>query len=306
MAATTFRPPSAPAVKPARKKINPLVPSLGAVCAVLAGASGYFFTQVNSKTAGLSALGSGVLSVAEAAGSGAVTAEDLVNPVMAGDALQKLADEVKALVTGGETARAELDRQRVQAAEMTAQLDAGAVRLAEAQQQLDATRAELQTARSDVQVARKALETLQANYDNDVDALNKRIQTLTAEVDELKQPSQSMADAESGSVSPVEADASGEVAVETATTREEDKEHSMVVPPGTSQLFKTVRFEEGKNRLTFVTMNDTKLVYSKVPRDIYDGLAAAPVLDIFYRFKIFDVYESSPKDLDVLRDMRRN
>ena len=294
MAATTFRPPSAPAVKPARKKINPLVPSLGAVCAVLAGASGYFFTQVNSKTAGLSALGSGVLSVAEAAGSGAVTAEDLVNPVMAGDALQKLADEVKALVTGGETARAELDRQRVQAAEMTAQLDAGAARLAEAQQQLDATRAELQTARSDVQVARKDLETLQANYDNDVDALNKRIQTLTAEVDELKQSSQSMDEA------------SGEVAVETATTREEDKEHSMVVPPGTSQLFKTVRFEEGKNRLTFVTMNDTKLVYSKVPRDIYDGLAAAPVLDIFYRFKIFDVYESSPKDLDVLRDMRRN
>lgn len=294
MAATTFRPPSAPAVKPARKKINPLVPSLGAVCAVLAGASGYFFTQVNSKTAGLSALGSGVLSVAEAAGSGAVTAEDLVNPVMAGDALQKLADEVKALVTGGETARAELDRQRVQAAEMTAQLDAGAVRLAEAQQQLDATRAELQTARSDVQVARKDLETLQANYDNDVDALNKQIQTLTAEVDELKQSSQSMAEA------------SGEVAVETATTREEDKEHSMVVPPGTSQLFKTVRFEEDKNRLTFVTMNDTKLVYSKVPRDIYDGLAAAPVLDIFYRFKIFDVYESSPKDLDVLRDMRRN
>ena len=294
MAATTFRPPSAPAVKPARKKINPLVPSLGAVCAVLAGASGYFFTQVNSKTAGLSALGSGVLSVAEAAGSGAVTAEDLVNPVMAGDALQKLADEVKALVTGGETARAELDRQRVQAAEMTAQLDAGAARLAEAQQQLDATRAELQTARSDVQVARKDLETLQANYDNDVDALNKQIQTLTAEVDELKQSSQSMDEA------------SGEVAVETATTREEDKEHSMVVPPGTSQLFKTVRFEEGKNRLTFVTMNDTKLVYSKVPRDIYDGLAAAPVLDIFYRFKIFDVYESSPKDLDVLRDMRRN
>lgn len=294
MAATTFRPPSAPAVKPARKKINPLVPSLGAVCAVLAGASGYFFTQVNSKTAGLSALGSGVLSVAEAAGSGAVTAEDLVNPVMAGDALQKLADEVKALVTGGETARAELDRQRVQAAEMTAQLDAGAARLAEAQQQLDATRAELLTARSDFQAARKDLETLQANYDNDVDALNKQIQTLTAEVDELKQSSQSMDEA------------SGEVAVETATTREEDKEHSMVVPPGTSQLFKTVRFEEGKNRLTFVTMNDTKLVYSKVPRDIYDGLAAAPVLDIFYRFKIFDVYESSPKDLDVLRDMRRN
>lgn len=312
MSATTFRPPSTPAAKPAAKpagkKKNLLVPVLGVVCAALAGASGFFFTQVQSKTAGMNTLNEGLLAIAGAAGSGSVAAEDLAQPAAAGEALQRLAQDVQALVTGGEAARADAERQRVEIANLTGRLDAESTKLGGVQRQLT-------TANEELTAARKQTEELQAKYDTDMNTQQARVKALTADVDALKRELAAAAEnvpAEEGAPV-VETDVA--VVAEVPPTEAGDEESapparpsefSMVIPPGASQLFKTVRFETDKNRLTFVTMNDTKLVYSKVPQDMYDGLAAAPVLDIFYRFKIFDIYESNPKDLDVLRELRRN
>lgn len=332
MAATTFRPPSstpassspAPAStgstgqRPRPKKKSPIVAVLIGLCVVLAGAAGFLFTKMSSQTASNAALQEGLLKVAGSAGSAAVTAENLVAAEAITGASGTLADEVAALVAGREQARTEIEGLRGEVAEIAREREAVAVRIAENQRQLETARANLQTSRT-------GLEELQAKYDADIAALQAQVTSLKDELTAAKaamveeetttEAAGEVANASSVEATPAPVAETAPVAVEAASEDASAEpvveppprpsEYSMVVPPGASQMFKTVRYETNKNRLTFVTMNDQKLVYTKVPAEIYDGLAAAPVIDVYYRFKIFDAYDSDPNDLEVMRQLRK-
>jgi hypothetical protein len=298
---TTFRPPSpAPArAKPQGK--TPLVPVLGGVAAVLLGVSGYFFVQSNSANARVESLNTSLLNIATAAGSGSLSAEDLVNAAQADEALARLTSEIGTIAAEGVQNRATIEQQRGQIRDVTQEREAAAVRIADMQRQLDG-------ARNEAQAARRTAEEAQQEAAAEAAALQAQIGTLTAELEAVRNELASLTSPGEESVELASEAGGAEVIEESgaeAAPAARPRDSSIAVPPGASQLFKSVHYEEGKNRLTFTTLNDQKLVYSNVPANIYDGLATAPVMDVFYRFQIFDTFASDPNDVDVMRELRR-
>lgn len=278
----------APAAKPKQNKSN-LTIILSVVTAVFAGTSGYLYTQLSSKTGALGAAQESMLKIATAAGSGALKAEDLVNPQAFGKALESLTSDIGALVSNGQAARAEVDRQKTEIADLNSQRQAVELQQANAKSQLDNARKELETSKT-------ALDDLQKKYGDEVSQLNAKVAELTAEVQSLKPADVVAAEAEAAVAADSEMAAS-EITGEAATPRLFKKE----VAEGDSDLFKSATYDATKQTLTLVALNGQSLVYKKVPQGVFDGLEAAPVIDVFFRFKILEQFEADQSDIDFIK-----
>ena len=302
---TTFSPPARP--KKPKKDILPI--ALGVVAALLLAGFVYYFLQTGAKSNQAETLASGVLGVAEAAGSSAVTAESLSDTPEA--ALKALADEVGAKL-------ATLDGLRNQAEQATASLNQAQSELAgtltqlnDATTQLDAARRDASARATELSEARQSAQSAQqeaARLQGVVAGLEARLRELEGErVQTGGEPEE--VDAKVEDASPVavaeEPVAEEPVAKEAEVKPSAKKSTAFVVPEGVSRTFKTVRYDPRKSTLTFITVDDQMLTYNKVPDGVYDELINAPVFDVYYRFRILDVFESDPNDRDLLKTIRR-
>jgi predicted nucleic acid-binding Zn-ribbon protein len=278
--------PVSPGIRPKQKKSNlPII--LSVVAAVFAGAAGYLFTQLNARSTELMAAKDGLVKLAEAAGSGALAPEDLIDPDGITSAIDKLSGDVGTLVQNGQSARAEVDRQRVQIADQSAQIEASRVQLGSVQGRLKEATDDLGNARAEAEKARNDMADLQRQYGEEVSGLNDRIAELTAALAATTQEGDG-------------ASVDGEMEI-AAVAEPVQRVLKRDIANGDSRLFSSISYDTGKRSLTFKGLNGESLSYSNVPADVYDGLASAPVVDIFFRFQILERFEANTSDIDFVR-----
>ncbi len=282
---TTFSPPAKP-----KKKKTPILPIvLGVACALLLVLTGITFNKLNAQPAENATLKDALTAISQAAGSDVLSEEALAGEVdwtAVGDALSTAMAQ---RVNEAQSARAETEQQRTEAARLAGERQAAMEQLTDVRGQTDAVRRDL--AERSAQLAE-----LQRKYDADVARLEARIVELTP----VDVPGEGAEEA----ATEVD-DAENTEADESAEEVPAPKSGAMVIPEGASQLFKTVRYDGPKGLLTFVTLNDQRLVYKGVPESIYDGLVEAPIFDIYYRFRIMDNFESEPNDRELIRTIPR-
>lgn len=320
MATTTLRPPTPTAPKRAKSfGGNPVVIILAVVCVLLAGGAGFFLVQNNELTAKLNQTREGLINVADAAGSGALTAEDLQNPELAAGALGNLTSEIEGMVAELENTRAEVSRQRGQLNEANAALEASSV-------QTSSLRGQVQDLREELQTVRNETASLTEQHQQEVSELNGQISSMEAATSELNARAVELESAVAAAneeidrlrkqlasrpASPATASANAgepagseeEISSEEELSTEAVEELSMKVPDGASRYFSTIFFNKANSTLSLTALDGRTLTYFDVPVELYDGLAAAPVLDVFFRFRLLDQFASDPADIDFIRSL---
>jgi hypothetical protein len=319
---TTFSPPTR--AKKSTKK-NPALPLYIVIGVLVAGvlALGVLW---NKAATGSKTMQGSVLQVAESLGVEGVTAESLADPAAAPLALESLAAKAAEAVQQAATAGADRDRVQADATRLTAEA-------ASMQQQLTSATDQIDRLRSDAKSATEEFAELKKRYDEETSRLTAQVTALTAQVAGLEE---SLAAARSAAPVVLEGDADTvlieaeapaaadvdepAVADAPATEPAADAEatdaapaasaaaggsRAFVVPEGGSILFKTVRFDGDTGKLTFLTVDDRVLTYKDVDAGTFESLVAAPTFDIFYRFRILDVFASEPLDRDLLPTIRR-
>jgi hypothetical protein len=303
---TTFSPPGRP-----KKKQLPVVPiALGTVAGLLLVGVVFLISELSKQKAQSAFVSDVVMKTAVALGTDTNAVAALVDPVAAAatNALSLpaiAAEQVAALAA----ARADAETAKAETAKVKTDGDATA-------QQMTAMGVQLDKVRGDLETRTGELADLKKIYDNDttrlyatIEALNKKLddakklgasadETAVAESEDVVVSEEVVTEAASAST-PGDSDA-----VEKAKTQTAGDSQAIVIPSGKSILFKSARYDGDNKKLTFLTLDDRSLVYSDVPREIYDGLAVAPLHDIYYRFKIMDVFESKPKDRELLRTIK--
>jgi len=202
--------------------------------------------------------------------------------------LTGLTEAVANKVVDVQIARTEAQRQKDEAAKSSADRDALSMELSSTKQKLDTADKEIGTAKSNLSALQKKYDADLAKFEGDTKVLNEKIQELESRL--------AMASGVAADVATEPGSTEGESAAGA-----ESYQTSIVVEEGASKLFKTARYESENRLLTFVTITDEKLVYANVPADVFRGLAAAPVMDLFYRFQIMEKYPSTPKDVDLIQ-----
>jgi len=302
---TTFSPPARP--KKPKKSILPVV--LMVVCGLLLAGLGYFFMQTGQQTARSAAMSEGVIKIAGAAGSEAVTPELLADPSATATALDALSEEISTKLANAERARTEAEQAltRVQA------------EVATAQDQLSTASVQTENVRRDLATRTSELAALQKSAGEESDRLKAIIKELQEQLDGVGEKEAGSAEAEptdKSTAAAAEVQPSSDVAAspgpaddpdaaEASPKKSSKKSSAAIVPEGGSSLFKTVRYDAGKSSLTFITVDEQVLKYKNVPEETYDALLAAPLFDIYYRFRIMDAFESEPNDRDLLKTIRR-
>jgi len=303
---TTFSPPGRP-----KKKQLPVVPiALGTVAGLLLVGVIYLFSELSKQKTQTAFVSDVVVKTAEALGTDTNVTAALVDPVAAAAtnalSLPAIASEQVAALAA---ARAEAETAKAEAAKIKTDGDATA-------QQMTALDVQLDKLRSDLETRTKELADLKKIYDNDTTRLYATIEALNKKLDDTAKlgggsgeaevaESEDVAVTEEVVTEAATASAAGDTTkAEMAETQAAGNSQSIVIPSGRSIIFKSARYDSDNKKLTFITLDDRSLVYSDVPKEIYDGLAAAPLHDIYYRFKIMDTFESKPKDRELLRTIK--
>lgn len=306
--ATTFSPPVRAKKKP--KADIPVLPiALGAVAVALAAL--WFITngKLKQAQAGSAALTDAVVQTAAAAGVEGVTVEALADATNGPVVLASVATSVGERVAELAAARSEVAQAKTNVGRLETEGQAAQEQLTTLRAQLDAARAEAKAKSDEATAAVKKAEA-------QVAALNATIAGLQEELAAAREAAAQAAVDEAVETAPVE-ETTGATAVDAAVAAEpaavaepvkparSGSSQAAVIPEGKSTLFKTVRYDASKERLVFTTLDDKVLTYSGVPETTVDELLAAPVFDIYYRFRILDKFSSDPKDRDLIPTIRR-
>jgi len=289
---TTFSPPAKPKVK--KKQPIPLI-ALGATAAILLVVVFILFSKSNSESARANQLSETVVKVAASLGSTNVTPEVLADTAAAQGALDALVLSVAGQGENLIAAQAELENSKAAVAQAQAALATATDSAAEATGKLDSLSRDLSTRNTELQA-------LQKKYDSDVAALNKDIADLKS-----AQAAGAVTMTDADAVVPAEGEAvmaeAGEAgaAVESGAPVASDK--SVTLPPGSSHYFKSYSYDAASNSLTLQAIKGGKLTFSEVPATVVDELAAATIFDVYFRFKLMDVYPSKPKDRDFMKGL---
>lgn len=283
---TTFSPPP----KPKAKKSLPVpLIALGAVAVLLLIAVFMLFSKSNAASARANQLGETVVKVAESIGSTNVTAEVLADPEAAQAALDSLVVDAANQRSTLQTTQAELETARTTGARAQQELTAATEAAAASQERLDSVSRDLSARGTELQA-------LQQKYNSDVAALNEEIASLKSAM----APSEAAVAEGEG----VEGTEVVEEAVEvsgTVTTATDVK--TVKIPSGESHYFQSYSYDAASSNLTLQAIKGGKLTFSGVPSATVDALASAPVFDVYFRFKLMDVYPSKPKDREFMRDL---
>lgn len=284
---TTFKPP----MKPKPKKKLPILPiALGVIAAVLLVLVVKMQSKLGTETTRNAQLTATAVKVAETVGSTNITPEILADTTAVQAALDGLAADVGAQSTALQTTRTDLEAAQAESTRLQGELTAATTAASDAEAKASSSVRDL-TART------AELAALQSKYDKDVADLKSQIEDLkkvevaaaSAEVAAEEQVGES-AEASSGA----EAAAPEPVAADAKTNKIKD---------GDSRHFKSYTYDPGKSSLTFNTLGGKKITFSDVPAVEFDKIAAAPVLDVYFRFRIMDVYPSQPKADEFMRDL---
>jgi peptidoglycan hydrolase CwlO-like protein len=331
MATTTLRPPTAPK-RVKSSSGSPIVIILAVVCVLLAGGAGFFLVQNNELTAQRDQAREGLVSIASAAGSGALTAEDAQNSELIDEAMGNLAGEVETMVADLQTARAEVTRQRGELNDANAALEAASA-------QASSLRGQIQDLREELQTSRNESAAMTQQHQQEISQLNEQISGMTAQMAALEASAEELngqiagleqANTEAGqeierlrkqlASRPAAPSAPAAATAETSTEVMEDEfgsdmqaeeeasavdpeEMTMAVADGASRYFSSIFFNKANNTLSLTALDGRTLTYFDVPVAIYDGLASAPVMDVYFRFRLLDQYASDPVDIDFLRSL---
>jgi len=306
--ATTFSPPVRAKKKP--KAAIPVLPiALGVVAAALAAL--WFTTngKLKQAQADRAALTEAVVQTAAAAGVEGVTAEALADATNGPVVLASVATSVGERVAELAAARSEVAQARSNVGRLEGEGQAAQEQLTTLRAQLDAARTEAKAKMDEAGAAVKKAEV-------QIAALNETIAGLQEELvaareaaaqspvaDEVVEPASAEVAPDAAAVDAVAAESS--VVTEPVKPARSGSSQAAVIPEGKSALFKTVRYDAAKERLVFTTLDDKVLTYSGVPETTVDELLAAPVFDIYYRFRILDKFASDPKDRDLIPTIRR-
>jgi hypothetical protein len=308
---TTFSPPARAKKK---NKVNlPVLPiALGAVIvALLAGLimTNGKLTKARDASATLT---DAVVATAKAAGLDAVTPEalaDLTNgPIVLASVTTAVSDRVNEL----QAARTDVEQAKTNVGRLETEGQT-------AQEQLTALRGQLDAARGEAKAKADEVTALQKKTTDQVAGLNATIDDLKSQLEAALAAAASAPEVAEEVVAEPVVDAPAETAEVAGTPAEpvvaesavvaapESKpkggNQAAIIPEGKSALFKTVRYNAPKSQLVFLTLDEQVITYSDVPETVMEELLAAPILDLYFRFKIMDVYASEPKDREVIRSV---
>ncbi len=251
-----------------------------------------------------------LLRVAAAAEYEVLTEESFADPNGLPEALDAMAAAVGQRVADTRTTQAELERQRNEANRLNAE------RLAVAEQLTDA-RSQAEALRRDMAERARELTEATTQHENAIKQWTERVDSLAAELlaagAAQEDAAATIARLEIALQERVDSGEIDEAILLVVDTEETDaveqepepRSGALVIPSGASHLFKTVRYDGPRQTLTFVTLNNQRLVYSGIPETVFEELSNAPVLDIYYRFRILDNFPSEPNDRELIRAIRR-
>jgi predicted nucleic acid-binding Zn-ribbon protein len=308
---TTFSPP-ARAKKKAKVNLPVLPIALGVVIvALLAGLvmTNGKLTKANETATELT---DAVVATAKAAGLETVTPEalaDLTNgPIVLASVTTAVSDRVNEL----QAARAEVEQAKTNVGRLETEGQT-------AQEQLAALRGQVDTARGEAKAKADEVAALQKSTAEQIAGLNASIDELKGQLETALASAASAPEMAEETVAETVVDTSvetvvvAEVPTESAVAEPavdavaEPKakvgNQASIIPEGKSALFKTVRYNAKKSQLVFLTLDEQVITYSDVPENVIEELLAAPILDLYYRFKVMDVYVSEPKDREVIRSV---
>jgi len=311
---------------------------LAVVCVILAAGAGFFLVQNNDLNAQLTESREGLVNIANAAGSGALSAEDSINPAVISEAIDNLTGEIETMASDLVNARSEITRQRGELNEANTALEAASVQTTSLRGQLENARRDLQESRSEAEAAAQQHSEESARLNEQINSLSAQVATLEASVGELNgqvaglekantEANQEIERLRKQLVSRPAAPATPEAAsaaspdseaVQSEATEEDfgtetqenveaaipnPDELSMTVPDGASRYFSKLYYNKANSTLSLTSLNGRTLTYFDVPVALYDGLAAAPVLDVYFRFRLMDQYASDPVDIVFMRSL---
>lgn len=298
---TTFSPPAKAKKKP--KVALPVLPiALGVV--IVALLAGLIMTngKLSKARETSSTLTDAVVLTAKSAGLESVTPEalaDLTNgPIVLASVSTAVSDRVAELGA----ARTELETVKATVGRLEAD---GQTSL----EQVATLRTQMETARNEAKAKTEEVATVQKKATAQITELNATIDDLKTQLDAALASSSAATDAAAEEVAIVNETESVEAApaAEEAPVVETPKgsDQAAVIPEGKSKLFKSVRYNAKKSQLVFLTLDDQVINYADVPATLMDELLAAPIFDIYYRFKVMDVYVSEPKDREIIRSVSK-
>lgn len=310
---TTFSPP----VK-AKKKASVKLPVLPIALGVVAVALLALFIKTNGQLAktreASTELTDAVVMTAKAAGLDTVTPEALADLTNGPIVLASVSTAVSERVAELAAARAELEQVKTSVGRLETEGQTAQEQLTALRAQMEAARGEAKAKADEVVAVQKKSAGQIAELNATIDDLKTQLETVSAtsgaadsEVEEVKAvdavvESESPAVDEAVDVSTNAAPADAETPVVDVP---KGSNQAAVIPEGKSSLFKSVRYNAAKSQLVFLTLDDQVITYSDVPGTLMDELVAAPIFDIYYRFKVMDVYASEPKDRDIIRSVAK-
>ena len=299
---TTFSPPARP--KKQKKNLVPI--ALGVACAVFLVGFIVFFLKAGDADARLTAINEGVLKVAEASGSQSFTEASLSDTASASAGLTSLAAEISSKMANAERVRGELDQAQAALNLAQTELTATLSQMNDAARLLESVRGDLATRTTELNNLRQSSQAELTRQQGLIAELEARIQELAEGLGNVSETIENaVAAAPALTADDAAMETSGEAPVEEVEKPKAKKSSASVVPEGGSRTFKTVRYDARKSTLTFITVDDQVLTYKDVPESVYDALVAAPVFDVFFRFRIMDVFESNPNDRELLLTIKR-
>jgi len=292
---TTFSPPVR-AKKKSTDKLPILPIGLGVVALALLAGLIMLNNNLTKERAQGAALKDTLIASASAAGLANVTAESLADETSAPALLESIPVAINNQVAALQTAQGEVAQARSALTQLEGQST-------EAQQQVTTLRTQLETVRSEAKAKTDELMAAQKKAEAEVVALNAVVSELQGQLSASEAPG-----AEEPEVVEeiAEETAVGVDAVDQPEGEEPAPKRSnstTVIPEGKSSLFKSVRYDAGKSRMIFLTLDDKVITYSDVPGESYDALIAADLFDIHYRFRVMDVFPSDPNDREVVRSI---
>ncbi len=287
---TTFSPPVRAKKKPSAK-IPVLPASLGAAAVLLLAGLVMTNNKLGKERAASAQLTDAVVTTANVLGLADVTAVSLSDATNGPAVLASVTNAAVQRVSDLNAARTEAEQAKANAARLEAEGASAQEQLTTLRSQVDAARAEAKAKGDETAAVQKKAGEESARLNAKITELETRLEQVL--VDTAPEP----VDVETEVVAEPDAEVSAETAsaVEPAVEGKAPVSTAFVVKDGKSSLFKSVRYDAAKSQLIVLTLNDQVVTHKGVDQVVYEEMVAAPQIDIFYRFKVMDQFESEPK-----------